>query len=119
MNDSASELRRQRRRRLADSVVVIDSMTGQAIGRLGNLSEAGMLLMADAPLVDDAVYQLRFDLHDADFNVLPIELGAHLLWQDAANTSGQTISGLRIINVSDPQRQTLREWLDQPGGSYA
>ena len=37
-------------------------MTDDVVGHIGNVSETGMLVMASAPLVVDALYQLRFDL---------------------------------------------------------
>lgn len=119
MNDNASEFRRRPRRRVPDTVAVVDCMTGRAVGRLGNLSETGMLLMSGTPLVDDAIYQLRFELDGTGGTALPIEVGAHLLWQDEANAAGQRLGGLRFINLPESQRQALRDWLDQPGASYA
>ncbi len=32
------------------------------VGRLGNVSETGMLMLASVPLREDALYQLRFPL---------------------------------------------------------
>src|SRR3546814_7133824 len=64
MNASATDTRRKPRRRVPDTVSVVDSMTDQVVGRLGNVSETGMLLIASTPLVDDGLYQLRFELSD-------------------------------------------------------
>ena len=47
-----------------------------------------------------------------------IEVGAHLLWQDAAHASGQRWSGFRFITVPDEQMRQLREWIDGPGGQF-
>ena len=79
----AAQLRRQRQRRSGRggrthdqripprappqgrrTITVIDTMTDTVVGRIGNLSETGMLLIANAPLVEDALYQLRFLLPD-------------------------------------------------------
>ena len=92
-------------------------MTDTVVGRLGNLSETGMLVIANMPLVDDALYQLRFMLHDTDAAV-PIEVGVHLLWQDTASAPGQTWTGFRFITLLDSQMLRLRHWLDTPGGRY-
>lgn len=118
MNATAADTRRQPRRRVPDNVAVVDSMTDQMVGRLGNISETGMLLVASAPMVDDALYQLRFELGDGG-RVVTIEAGSHVLWQDDASAPGQSWCGLRFINLPDTQRQALRDWLGQPGGSYA
>ena len=81
------EFRRARRRAVAKPVAVFDLMTEQVIGRLGNLSESGMLLVATEPVVDDALYQLRFQLPESNGSE-PIEVGAHLLWQDEGGPAG-------------------------------
>ncbi len=73
------EFRRARRRAVPKPVPVFDLMTEQVIGRLGNLSESGMLLVATEPVVDDALYQLRFHLQDARGQDQPIDVGAHLV----------------------------------------
>jgi hypothetical protein len=111
------EFRRSRRRRVADTIQVIDTMTDAVIGRLGNLSESGMLVMANAPLVSDALYQLRFSLPDAP-STKPIEVGAHLLWEDEASAPGQAWAGFRFITMSDEQMLELRRWIDAPGSVY-
>lgn len=117
MSDDDSELRRRPRQHVPGAVAVVDCMTGHAIGRLGNLSETGMLLITNASLLNDALYQLRFELCDVADNVLPIEIGTQLLWQDAANTTGQFMAGLHFINRSESQHESLRAWLDKPEGS--
>ncbi|MHB8912338.1 MAG: PilZ domain-containing protein [Lysobacter sp.] len=110
------EYRRVPRRKIAETIQVVDTMTDNVIGRLGNLSETGMLVITSMPLVDDALYQLRFSLHDT--TSVPIEVGVHLLWQDTASASGQTWTGFRFITLLDSQMLQLRQWLDSPGGRY-
>ena len=108
------EFRRTRRRRLAETVQVVDTMTETVIGHLGNLSETGMMLIANTPLVDDALYQLRFNLRDAPQHTSPIEVGAHLLWQDRASVPGQNWTGFRFIAMPEDGMLQLRQWLDSP-----
>ena len=110
------EYRRVPRRKIAETIQVVDTMTDTVIGRLGNLSETGMLVITSMPLVEDALYQLRFMLHDT--TSVPIEVGVHLLWQDTASASGQTWTGFRFITLLDSQMLQLRQWLDTPCGRY-
>lgn len=112
------EFRRSRRRQVAGIVQVTDSMTDVVIGQIGNVSESGMLVMAGAPLVVDALYQLRFGLPHGTAQ-LPFEVGAHLLWHDQASAPGQAWTGFRFIAVSDEQMRQLRRWIDAPGSRYA
>lgn len=116
---SRQEYRRADRYDVPDTVQVVDTMTDLVVGRLGNISETGMLLIACAPLVDDALYQFRLEIGDARGEA--IELGAHLLWQDQASAAGQAWMGFRFIKVLDEHARPLRDWLQslaaraQPG----
>lgn len=56
------DTRRAPRRQVSDLVPVTDQMRECVVGRLGNVSETGMLMLASMPLREDALYQLRFPL---------------------------------------------------------
>lgn len=114
-----NEFRRSRRRKIPNTIVVIDCMTERVVGRLGNLSETGMLLIAGTPLVDDALYQFRFPLPAGQGSDAGLEVGAHLLWQDRASAPGQAWAGFRFIAIPPEQAERLREWIDAPGGQFA
>jgi hypothetical protein len=112
----SSEFRRRRRRQISETVLVIDAMTEAVVGRIANLSETGMLLIATAPLTEDALYQFRFRLVDARGVNAEYELGAHLLWKDDQGTPGMTWTGLRFIAIPEDQAQRLRDWIGEPTG---
>ena len=113
-----NEFRRARRRKAPDTILVVDAMTERVVGRIGNLSETGMLLMAGTPLVDDALYQFRFSLPAASGGESTIEIGAHLLWMDQASAPGQVWAGFRFIGTTEQQAGPLRSWIDAPGSRY-
>lgn len=113
-----SEFRRARRRKAPDTIVVVDAMTERVVGRIGNLSETGMLLMAGEPLVDDALYQFRFSLPTGGGAESTVEVGAHLLWMDQASAPGQVWAGFRFIGITEHQAGPLRAWIDAPGSRY-
>ena len=112
---SKREHRRSPRRKIAETVRVADTMTEEIVGRLGNLSEGGMLLVASASLVEDALYQFRFRLPGEAGD---IEVGAHLLWFDRASSPGQSWAGFRFISLSDAHRDRLHNWVGAPGAHY-
>ena len=111
------EFRRAKRRKASDTILVTDAMTERVVGRLGNLSETGLLLMASEPLVDDALYQLRFLLEDGG-TPQPIEVGAHLLWLDRASAPAVVWAGFRFIAVVEDHAKRLRAWVEAPGSHY-
>ena len=104
-----NDARRMPRRPVGGIVDVVDTLTGERIGHLGNLSVGGMLLIASVPLAEDALYQLRFTLPDSDGQ--SIEVGAHLLWRDDANAPGQSWAGLRFLGLAPQATRGLREWV--------
>lgn len=111
-----NEFRRKRRRHPDGLTEVHDVMTEALVGRIGNVSETGMLIHADIALVDDALYQFRFALHEPNGGKHSYEIGAHHLWSDAAGTPGQMWIGVRFIDISPDDMQHLRRWVQQPGG---
>lgn len=113
-----NEFRRARRRKAAETIMVTDIMTDSMVGRISNLSETGMLLIASAPLVEDALYQFRFLLPDASGLDMPVEVGVHLLWLDRASAPGQAWTGFRFIALSEEQAKRMRDWIDAPGSQY-
>ncbi|MBB1088321.1 PilZ domain-containing protein [Lysobacter sp. SG-8] len=106
---NVKEFRRAKRQRVRGTIMVTDAMTDTQVGRIGNLSESGMLLIANAPMIDDALYQLRFSIGTGGSGT--IEAGCHLLWQDRASAPGQTWAGFRFITLLDSQLHQLRDWL--------
>ena len=106
------ETRRAPRLQVPALVPVTDQMSGAGIGRLGNISETGMLLIASEPLVGDALYQLRFPISDGQGSDQHIDVGAHLLWHEAAQAPGHAWAGFRFIALEKNQRERLRQWIE-------
>lgn len=113
-----NEFRRSRRRKVSSTVLVSDMMTERVVGKIGNISETGMLLIASESLIEDALYQFRFSLPGSKGQETPLEIGAHLLWLDRASAPGQAWTGFRFIGLTQQHVLRLREWIDTPGGHY-
>lgn len=106
-----NEYRRKHRRNPDRTVEVQDVMTEAIVGRIGNLSETGILIQADKPLADDALYQLRFTLHDNHGKRHSYEIGAHHLWSEQGGPSDVIWVGFRFIDISPDDATHLREWV--------
>ncbi|AWH19022.1 pilus assembly protein PilZ [Stenotrophomonas sp. ZAC14D2_NAIMI4_7] len=107
------DTRRAPRRQVADLVPVTDQMRDAVIGRLGNVSETGMLMLASTGLREDALYQLRFPLALGDGRNETIDVGVHLLWSEPAHVPGQHWAGFRFLTLSREHRQLLRGWIGE------
>jgi hypothetical protein len=113
-----SEFRRAKRRKVGYDVEIVDLMTEEVVGRLSNLSETGMLIIANQRLANDALYQFRLRLPDTSGVERAIDLGAHELWADEAAAPGQVWTGFRFIDLAPNDLLYLRDWVDAPGSTY-
>ena len=114
---STSEQRRAMRKRALDPIEVSDALTGENLGRVGNLSSDGMMLIGRRLLNEDALYQVRFRLPDREGRMHMLEAGVHEMWSEPAAVPGQHWAGLRIIAVSDADTEILKQWLDEPASN--
>ncbi|MFA5683973.1 MAG: PilZ domain-containing protein [Lysobacteraceae bacterium] len=119
MTRAGEEYRRAKRRRAQEPIDVFDTMAEQTIGRIGNLSETGMMLLVTREMLDDALFQLRFVLPHGASGGRRIEVGAHQLWSEEASSPGQFWCGFRFIDIAPDDLDLLRLWVDAPGGEYA
>ncbi len=107
------ENRRSRRKRAPDNIEVTNSLTGEVVGFVGNLSVDGMLLIANRKLPDNALFQFSFALPDAAGAPRSIEVGVHEQWSEPAKTTGQYWSGFRIIDIAPDDRSLLSAWVER------
>jgi hypothetical protein len=110
-----SEFRRAKRRKVEERIEVTDAMTDRVVGHLSDLSETGLLLIANQPMTSDALYQLRFRLVDGNRHERSIEVGAHELWSDPAAAPGQVWTGFRFIDLGPTDLLFIRNWVAAPG----
>lgn len=108
-----NETRRAPRRPVPELVLVQDRMTEATMGRLGNVSETGMLLIASVELNEDALYQVCFPLPDSSGRDVQIDVGMHLLWSEPANAPGQSWAGFRFLTLNHEHRELLRQWVER------
>jgi len=106
------ENRRSRRKRAPDNIEVANSLTGEVVGFVGNLSADGMLLIANRKLPDNALFQFHFALPGAEDAPRRIEIGVHEQWSEPAQTAGQFWSGFRIIDIAPEDRTLLTGWVE-------
>ena len=105
------EHRRSPRKPPGVIIQVTNVMTGEMIGRLGNISAEGMMLVGNRAVIEDALYQLSFHLPDEHGRLHPIEVGVHEQWSAPGTMRGQTWVGFRFIDLNPDDQGVLHEWL--------
>ncbi len=106
-----SEQRRSKRKSAEGLIQVTNAMTGEVVGRVGNLSIDGMMIIAQTELAEDGLYQFSFHLPDGQGRAVTLEVGVHEQWQDPASTPGQYWSGFRIIDIAPRDLEALERWI--------
>ena len=114
----SEEYRRAKRKQVAERIDVVDTMIDTPVGVIGNISETGMMLLANQALGDDALYQMRFSLTEANGGRRDVSLGAHQLWSAPASMPGHDWVGFRFIDIGPADLDVLRAWIDLPGSQY-
>ncbi|WP_019410210.1 PilZ domain-containing protein [Pseudomonas psychrophila] len=72
--------RRIQRHQLTCFLKVFNRFTDKPMGYLGNVSEGGLMLISQLPLLVDADFELRLKLPGADGCVQWVDLTARCLW---------------------------------------
>lgn len=104
--------RRSERRQVAESLAVVDGMSGAQLGRIGNLSAEGLMLISPQPVPEQHVYQVRFPLPGAFAAAPRLEVGIQCLWSEPASTADSHWAGCQIISISPEHRDLLDAWLE-------
>ena len=103
--------RRSKRRAVETNIPVINTMTGQVIGQIGNLSVDGIMLLTNRPVKGNSLYQFSFHLEDARGTPVQLEIGCHEQWSETAQT-GQYWAGFRLIDIAARDLDLLAAWVD-------
>jgi hypothetical protein len=107
-----NEQRRAKRKPIESHAEVINAITGASMGRVGNISANGMMLIANQAVPEDALFQVHFHLPSKRGRQVPLELGLHEQWSEPASTPGQFWAGFRIIDISPQDLELLTAWVE-------
>lgn len=94
--------RRSVRKRVSQALVISNAMTGESMGRIGNLSVDGMMLITTHEVPDGCLYQVQFQLRDAQQQVQRMEIGIQCLWRKQRAPSTATGSDAKSSTSAMP-----------------
>jgi c-di-GMP-binding flagellar brake protein YcgR len=106
---AAHEARRSSRQAPESPTPVVDAMFDRVLGFVRDLSAGGMSVLASAPLVDAALYQVHFELDLPNEGRIALEAGVQVVSQ-RSTPEGQ-VAGLRFIHIQGAHSQRLSRWL--------
>jgi hypothetical protein len=108
----SSVKRRSPRKRATDVIMVNNAMTGESMGRIGNLSNDGMMLIAPKELGDEYYYQVSFHLLIPGKPPQKMELGVQCLWADKSRSGGNYWAGCKLVDIAEADEAVLETWLE-------
>lgn len=112
--DPPHDDRRAERKRLEHDEPVTNVLTGEVMGRVGNISRTGMLLLCPREPGSKALYQCTLALEDKTPRET-IEVGLQEQWHQACDSGGQYWAGFRIVAIRDAHLSRLQQWLKHAG----
>lgn len=89
---------------------VINSIDGEPLGIIGNLSPGGMMLITHRQLYSDGILQLSVDA-PAEAGSGPVAMGVKILWCTPANSPDEYWAGLETIDINAANRAALEKLL--------
>ena len=102
-----TEKRRAERKQPTNRVMVRDTLSGELLGQLGNITPEGLMLIGDEAVREGSTFQLSLTLADPTDNTeTHFNIGATSLWTMIA-ASGNHWSGFQIIDISEQQQEAL------------
>lgn len=104
------DLRLGHRFDVAGQPQVIDDLSGAVLGRAIDLSGGGVKLLVAEPLVEDTLYQVRFDLPLESVRRATIVAGLQVLDQ-REDADGLLCAGTRFIHLDGACARHIVQWL--------
>lgn len=91
--------RRIERHQLQDYLQVFNGLTDRPVGCLGNVSEKGMMVISDLPMLTGASFELRLKVPDNNGAQKFIDVQATCMWCKEDETPGCFDSGFLLTDA--------------------
>lgn len=99
--------RRIERHQLPYFLQVFNRLTDKPIGFLGNVSEDGLMLVSQLPMMVDVDFELRFKVPGADGTFHAIDITATCLWSHEDINPQHYDSGFSVLQASEGYGQLI------------
>jgi hypothetical protein len=90
---------------------VFNRLTDKPIGFLGNVSEDGLMLISQLPMMVDVDFELRLKIPMADGTLVPVDLTATCLWSREDINPQHYDSGFKVSEASREYPQLINSLL--------
>ncbi|MGG5241095.1 PilZ domain-containing protein [Pseudomonas lurida] len=99
--------RRIERHQLPCFLQVFNRLTDKPIGFLGNVSEDGLMLISQLPMMVDVDFELRLKIPGPEGDFHPIDITATCLWSHEDINPQHYDSGFRVLHAPEEYGQLI------------
>lgn len=99
--------RRIERHQLSSFLQVFNRITDKPIGYLGNVSEEGLMLISQLPLMVDADFELCLKIPGPEGEIQTVDLTARCLWCHEDVNPQHYDSGFSVVQAGDEYGQLI------------
>jgi len=114
------EKRKQQRRHLAFQLNVVDRVTGEELGHIGNISPAGAMIVTEKDLPVDVTYDVKIDLRDLEElgNQDYLETKLQTAWSLPDTNPDLNRVGSRFVDVKEADKYLIYHMINYFGFTY-
>ncbi len=105
--------RSELRAKTSDYYLVYDRENGEMLGRLADISETGMRIVAPEPLSEDATLACRLVFAEPLVGMSEVDFEVTHVWSRENDEAGWHEAGYVFSNLSDDVRKTLVTLIDK------
>ena len=116
MSEHNSKLQRQE---LSTTIMIRNTMTGELVGELVNITVEGLMIISDQEMSTNAIFQYCLELPETIDGPRRIDLGVDCLWSRPAENFNRHWSGYQIIDASPDAIKTIDELISGYAGQDA
>lgn len=97
--ETSAGSRRKQRHELRKPIPVIDTLSGESVGALANITVEGMLIICNRPMDANRIYQIALNLPESINGHESVGVGIDCLWVKQGESQDLNWAGCEIIDA--------------------
>ncbi|MBT8139940.1 MAG: PilZ domain-containing protein [Gammaproteobacteria bacterium] len=107
--EQSAETRRAKRHELNQPIPVRDTLSGDTLGTLANITIEGMLLVSNKPLDANRIYQVELVFPAEISGMSSVCVGIDCLWVNQAQAQEMNWAGCEIIDADPDSIEVIEQ----------
>lgn len=108
----AQDSRREKRHVPTQTIMVYNTMTGQELGSLANITSDGLMLVSKADIETNRIYQISLQLPFAIEDSNSIDIVIDCLWSNTSESADLYWAGCAIIDADEAANSAIETLIE-------